>query len=1215
MAYLAPDAPGFAEDIARRREYVSLHLSRAVLDRPALAWEGMMVKTSNQLFVSSFMSPASPIDRLLLEWGTGIGKTVGALHVAHMMSEAYERIAAATGLEATQSIFVVGFTRDRVIDDLLKFPEMGFVTAAEIARQRELNRAAASGNPIELNLARDHYVMLKRRVTNRARGGYFRFYGYQELVNRVFGVSSEAASEVVADAYDPDPAQFRANVAAAGAAGRLRLNTRLLADAAGSLFIVDECHNLYNTKRMNSWGATLAYVLDGVADARAIFMSATPATNAASEYIDMVNLLTSEARAAALGGRLRHAEWDARFMRAEPAALAELRRRTVGRISFMQDSDLRSYPRREFVGEPMALGVGTPAGGSVLTPLPYLVFVRCDMSPLQLEAYADFEAGHARPSASAAAPAPADPAEPAPLVESASAEEDAKKARDDYYVRDVAFPRPPNMPAGPPLYRARETRAAVAHAPDAWRRELGLEVAEGFTGEYAAAKNIGRYSGKYARMAAIVDGLPPGQKVMIYHNLVKMSGVLMAAEVLRRMGFIDLDGAPHNATRCAVCGRPRSAHGARGAVETPADDNTATLFGVEETPEYAEFGAAGIDGKTTPKCADFGAADIDGQTAPKTTENAGTGAAGGAGCPGFVAARFGVVHGEQAGHVNLRVFRVFNDAANLRGELMTVLVGAQKIRESADLKAVRHMLILSLPVNIKMLMQVIGRGVRRGSHDGLPADERTCTVRLLVSSFPAGHPRRDAGTVEELAYQQKLQEYIVLQKMEQPLHAGAVDARIHREIIMSPEILRGYGLASDADDRAPTAHLGALYFRPEGPPLELDPAAQDSTTFYAYRLYAEEVRVLEVLLRRLFADRPVWTMAELRAAARAPPYRTEVDPATFTDDNIATALSQIMRHPMGGWGVVAVRGGVPPPPPAASGSAARPDKPPGSPHAPSEGGGAGGRKSGDARLSGPLCIGASGARSAPDATVLFVRTPLDAAGRVVHAPGAFLVGPPLPSMVTVPLPVHDDTAERTQGQAAEFARAMRAARTMVERADAIAAAPAEAIEAALRAAVLARATEPYEHLGRMLAGPTGLKTARGVLALEKRQFVLTKAVPERRDEAGPAVGYVERQADGRLVFKLRRPIHEINADIRRGRVTDARLIERGAACATRPREELVRIARALARRAGLAAPADDAIVADLCQFIRRRLMLDDRAAARTFYWHYEEPPTPALPNN
>ena len=78
------------------------------------------------------------------------------------------------------------------------------------------------------------------------------------------------------------------------------------------------------------------------------------------------------------------------------------------------------------------------------------------------------------------------------------------------------------------------------------------------TGDFLLRENIAKYSTKMAKLIDMLNEIIASnesnvdkcQKVMIYHDRVKMSGVLLIQELLRTNGFIDDFSEPTDNTKC-----------------------------------------------------------------------------------------------------------------------------------------------------------------------------------------------------------------------------------------------------------------------------------------------------------------------------------------------------------------------------------------------------------------------------------------------------------------------------------------------------------------------------------------------------------------------------------------------------------------------------------------------------------------------------------------
>lgn len=810
-----------------------------------------------QAFVRGFSSPDTPYTRLLLNWQTGTGKTIGMLSIAQEYVRLY-RAQSTVPPASRPTVFVIGFTKSIILAEMLRHPEFGFVSPAEAVELQRLHvLAEASGGAATPDFR--HYSSLvgvfKRRITDRTRGGYYQFYGYKEFANRLFVDTRKGRARgfSVANLYahakparrqadeeelDDPPAEedgpsFLERIDAAVAAGDVEVNRELLDSLRGGLIIADEIHNTYNLRAKNSYGVAIQYALektsadDPKVAPRAVFMSATATGGVATEIVDLLNFLVPVEY---LPGkrRLHHSEFfrtvegagGRRSTTLLPGALERIGRLSAGRVSFLLDSNEASYPRRIFVGAPLA---------DPLRPgqtIAYLQFTPCPMAPFHEKTLAHMLAG-------------------APEAERVAIPANA------YTLYDMAYPNPDFEPgaargaADTPaygLYLSSETSAKLAAAPSEWKAAAGVAV--DFSGGGARTPplitgpfldlapaprgppGVGAYSTKFQTLGTDLLGIVrsgPG-KIMIYHHRVRMSGVLQIQGLLEMNGFLNETAVASPSTICAICGVAKRVHG---------------------------------DGPAGPRAPGGG---------PPHHE--------------FTPARYVLITSEIDRSVLDRSIARYNAQTNAEGYEFRVLVGSKIIREGFDLKAVRHQLIASLPTDIPTLLQVFGRVVRKGSHSGLPVEQQDVRIRIYVSTVGML-----AGPEPEVVrYAEKMEAYLLIQEVEKALRRYAVDAFVNYGRMAAAGLLE-------------KAAIDAVPYRPAVDPSEILRGPQTMATFYAYGHGDREVETLKAAIQALFSTRPVWTYEDLWAAVRSGRVvGVAQNPASFSEESFALALDALARH-------------------------------------------------------------------------------------------------------------------------------------------------------------------------------------------------------------------------------------------------------------------------------------------------------------------------------
>jgi hypothetical protein len=120
--------------------------------------EGNIVLHSHQLFIKNLINPNTPYDRLLVKHMTGTGKTIAALALTKnfidVYSEEYARQDDAKyGSDAhikTPMCYIIGFSKHVFQKELLRHPEFGFISKAEMADHKRLKHLAEFGTKLDV---------------------------------------------------------------------------------------------------------------------------------------------------------------------------------------------------------------------------------------------------------------------------------------------------------------------------------------------------------------------------------------------------------------------------------------------------------------------------------------------------------------------------------------------------------------------------------------------------------------------------------------------------------------------------------------------------------------------------------------------------------------------------------------------------------------------------------------------------------------------------------------------------------------------------------------------------------------------------------------------------------------------------------------------------------------------------------------------------------
>ncbi|MCK4967652.1 MAG: DEAD/DEAH box helicase family protein [Candidatus Aenigmarchaeota archaeon] len=750
-------------DIIKRKEFFALKLSEnedekisKYMDKNRINFieqefnKHKLTIYGHQLFIRNFMNPNTPYSKLFLKWGTGTGKTLGALTVANEFIKFFKFIYHKEKI--SPSVFIIGFTGENIKQEIFKFPELGIVSHEEIKELQRLEEIAKKGFPLDIRVYRDYYSRIKRRLTNKDYGGFYKFYGYQEFVGKIFNVT---------DDFDISTLDTKESFELAIKDGNLSINEILLKTMKNSLVICDEIHHVYNASEKNNYGIALQYIFDRVEGLRGLFLSATPINTNPAEVVDVINLLC--------GTKLNRTDlFIGKNLR--PGAEIDIKKYFEGKVSFLQDASSKSYPMRNILGEK-------------IEGIPYLKFFKCPLTDLQLKTFQ----------------------EASKISDNENILTDVN-IHDREALNDIVIPNPDNPKIG--LFRKNEIKSKISSAPEKWKQQLGIHLIDtdrgGFTlsGQFLEKQNLKKYSGKYYELLRLAKA---EGKSMIYHNAVHASGILLIKEIFLHNHYIDTESNPTDDTICALCGIPMDKHN-------------------------------------------------------KKTHD-------------FYPARIVIITGNMLKSAIREVKDAYNSPNNIDGRYIKLLIASKIMREGHDLKCVNNLFILTLPVNIPSLLQVIGRTIRKNSHKALPFERRYVNVHILIGGMLHG------VSPEEKLYREKMADYIIIQQIETIMNKSAIDYFINREKIFPK-------------GKKPKKELGALYYEnPENVPTEIN-----TTTFRAYGYFQEEMDIIRQLIKELFILTPIWTYDDLWEAVQNPPFSLEVNTKLFSKNNFALAIKMLSEN-------------------------------------------------------------------------------------------------------------------------------------------------------------------------------------------------------------------------------------------------------------------------------------------------------------------------------
>lgn len=236
----------------------------------------------------------------------------------------------------------------------------------------------------------------------------------------------------------------------------------------------------------------------------------------------------------------------------------------------------------------------------------------------------------------------------------------------------------------------------------------------------------------------------------------------------------------------------------------------------------------------------------------------------------FKPTKFMLVHGD----INKRVIGNMIDRYNLpdnsNGDDIRILVGSNIIKDSFTIKDTQHLFIMHIPVSISIMTQIIGRVVRNNSHENLPVDKRHVNIYLLVNCF--AEPNKNILTFEEMYYKKKINDYILIDYINNILVNNAVDYHINKEI---NNFNNAIFETINYDNKHTKINIKNI----------------DSLNPYFQQ---KEIDIIKYMIKRIFIEKyHIWKYSDLLNEIYNFPYRVEINPKYILESNFIIALNEL----------------------------------------------------------------------------------------------------------------------------------------------------------------------------------------------------------------------------------------------------------------------------------------------------------------------------------
>lgn len=646
----------FINKIYNKLDYVIYEKSDEFSYEKELDVDGLQL-LGHQLFVQNFLSIHTPYRKLLLFHAVGTGKTLSAWSAAKTFINEFKKYSKD---EITPKIYIVGFTEHLFKMEFTKWIELGFVDNNDINYLSDIKKQYGYQSPEYIKERASIYA----RLSNRKYNGFYKFYGYQELYNKLF---------IKKDNFNMDIEDIEIDINTMLdyiKDGKIEVNHELLETFENSLLICDEIHNTYNSDEINNYGICIMYITYFTKNIKSMYMTATPLNNNAREIIDLMNLLSNN-----INEYIPADKYDEILSKPNSLELLEIliKKNLKGKVSVFENIDLRYYPERIFLGEK-------------IKNINLLKFIKCYMSDYYFDRYLH-------------------------LINYDKTYNSTTFNVVNKIYEDIILPDDLN------------DDKLIINQTNAWKNKylINYDTYNDYSfGDLYYKNNIKKYSPKYYEMLLhLNDSIG---KVFIYHNNINKSGVNMIASILRENGYIDFDDVPRTSTRCSICNK----------------------FFNEKHINHE-----------------------------------------------FQALRFILYTGQSVKNTLRELITMYNHPKNINGHMYKALIGSRVISEGVTLKEVNDCFIMTLPVNISKMLQVIGRCTRNNTHINHNVDRQYVNIKLFIHSmtdyqkkefkkfFNVDFNLNDIYSIEEYHYKEKTDDHIEIQHIEKIIKENAIDGLLY----------------------------------------------------------------------------------------------------------------------------------------------------------------------------------------------------------------------------------------------------------------------------------------------------------------------------------------------------------------------------------------------------------------------------------------------------
>lgn len=290
----------------------------------------------HQKLVGNYINPFTRYKNLLIMWGTGVGKTLGAIAIAESFQPYIHKIR--KSLNQTPEIYIIAKNeaKKNFYKELFN-PMIGYITQTELDK---LNLLKDNSTTLGQQRYQEYYKELVSKIKSK---GFYRFFGSTKFTTLVTGKNVKLNDK------------------------KIRQSTfNKIKNNNYGVIIVDEAHKIDN----NDIYKALKLIKENSIDLKIVLLSATPMVNKAQEIVSMLNLLSDEpdVKISDL--------FDSKDL-VTKKGLEIIAQRSLGHVSYMTGHNPFTFPKR--INK-----------GSITPPFKSTYLIKVEMSKYQWDAYKKF---------------------------------------------------------------------------------------------------------------------------------------------------------------------------------------------------------------------------------------------------------------------------------------------------------------------------------------------------------------------------------------------------------------------------------------------------------------------------------------------------------------------------------------------------------------------------------------------------------------------------------------------------------------------------------------------------------------------------------------------------------------------------------------------------------------------------------------------------------